>query len=130
MPIERINPDSLPQPGSLYSMISLAPVGTRLAAISGQLGWTAGADPKTECLATFSAVRKACGSIGAEPADILHMRTLLVGRDMHEAFVAARAEVFAEWYGAAPPPSSTLAFVSGLAHPEARCEVEVLVAIG
>ncbi len=71
----------------------------------------------------------ACEAIGAEPADIVHLRTLLVERSTLAAFADARSVVFAEWFGRRPPPSSTLAFVVGLADADALCEIEALVAI-
>ncbi len=133
MEIEHINPPSVPLPSGLYSTISLAPKGARFAVISGQTGRQAdgaiSASLVTECRDTFEHLRLACEAIGAKPSDIVHLRTLLVERATLAAFAEARSAVFAEWFDGRPPPSSTLAFVVGLADADARCEIEALVAI-
>lgn len=133
MTVTRINPGTIPKPKSPYSMVSVAPKGTTVAVVSGQIGYRAGspdeADRREECRRTFEQVRLACEAVGATPSDIIHLRTLLVGRANRDAFTEARAAVFADWYGAEAPPSSTLAFVVGLADPDAVCEIEALVAI-
>ncbi|NND02665.1 MAG: RidA family protein [Acidimicrobiia bacterium] len=133
MPPERRNPESMPQPTGAYSMVSVAAPGKRIAVISGQTGRLASGslsgDPIEQCRQTFEHVAAACEAIGATPSDIVNLRTYLVGAEMLKAFVAARNEVFAEWYGDALPPASTLLFVSGLADPEAKCEIEASIAV-
>ena len=131
MPLQRVNPEDLPQPSGLYSMVSIVPPGSQIAILSGQLGHGPTGeipeDPQQECLAVFNAVETACRAIDASPMQIVFLRTLLVGRE--QPFAAARAETFGRWFGSELPPSSTLAFVSGLADPQARCEVEAMIAL-
>lgn len=131
--IEHINPQSIPLPTGLYSTVSLAPKGARLAVISGQTGrladGTISASHFTQCRDTFEHIRLACEAIGAGPSHIVHLRTLLVERSTMAAFADARSAVFAEWFDQGSPPSSTLAFVVGITDPEALCEIEALVAI-
>ena len=133
MSVEHLNPQSLPLPKGQYSTISIAPTDGRVVAISGQLGRSGGesaaSSVQEECVQAFRNVVTACGSIGATPSDIVHLRTFLVGRSVFDAFKAARSEVYSEWFGSEAPPASTLVFVSGLADPEAVCEIDALVSV-
>jgi len=114
-------------------MVSVAPFGKRLALISGQTGrrsdGTLAANPIEQCRQAFIHVGLACESIGATHSDVVHLRTYLVGSTTLDAFVAARHEVFAEWYDDAMPPASTLLLVVGLADREAICEIEATIAV-
>lgn len=87
-------------------------------------------DPVDQCRQALQHIAAACEAIAATPNDIVALRTYLVGEAMLEPFVAARHEVFADWFGDAMPPASTLLFVSALADREAACEIEATIAVG
>ena len=130
---QRINPESLPTPSGQYSMVSVASIGSHLALVSGQTGrysdGTIADSPIEQCRQAFRNVGLACASIGVAPSGIMHLRTFLVGHGSLEAFVAARAEAFREWYADGLPPASTLLIVVGLADPVAICEIEATIVL-
>ena len=132
MAVEHRNPERMRSPGGQYSLISIGPPGARIVCVSGQTGrrsdHTISSNRVTEIRDAFEHVGLACTSIGATPYDIIHLRTLLVGRSTMADFHTARSEIFVEWFDGDPPPASTVAFVVGLADPEASCEIEALIA--
>lgn len=65
-----------------------------------------------------------------EFADVVKFTTYIVGREHLQGFVSARAEIFAELYGAGPYPANTLLVVAGLARPQALVEIEAIAARG
>jgi 2-iminobutanoate/2-iminopropanoate deaminase len=134
MSVDRLSPASVPPPNGLYSMVSVLPAGTRTAIIAGQTGrrsdGSIGEDSATQTTDAFARLFALVAEIGATPADIAHFRTLLVRRDSLAGFVAARAVAFGQAFGDAPPPTNTLAFISGLADVDAVVEIEAVVAVG
>ena len=67
--------------------------------------------------------------LGASPAHVVKMTTLVVGEANLAGFRAARDEVFGEWYPDRDDPAHTLMVVTALAAPEFLIEIEAVVAI-
>jgi len=77
--------------------------------------------------AAYENVRIALASAGAEPKDIVRMRTYIVDYkpDYLEPFGLATAAFF----GDHPPPAATLIGVASLAMPEFMIEIEVTAVV-
>lgn len=120
------------EPTGAYSTLAVADPGQSLTWISGQVGRQSDKplshDARRQTVIAFSNIEKAIAEIGLELAGIIHLRTFLVGRSAQPAFIAARDETMADWFGDSPRPASTLIIVSGVADADAMVEIEAIVA--
>jgi len=77
--------------------------------------------------ATYENVRIALASAGAEPGDIVRMRTYIV--DYKPEYLEPLGIETAAFFGDHPPPAATLLGVASLAMPEFMIEIEVTAVI-
>jgi len=121
-------PDGL-GPVNGYSHAVAAPGG--LIAVSGQLpvdrkGTIVDtSDALVQARQVFTNLDRALRAAGAGPQDVLRLTVFLTDLEDLDAFRTARDE----FIDGAPPPASSLVRVAGLAHPEARIEVDALAMI-
>lgn len=128
MPVVYSNPDGVHAPAGQYSHAALGESG-RYLFIAGQVGF----DPEGELVGpgdvgaqfsrAFANVVAILRSAGSKPADVVDMKTYLVGEESLGPWRAARQEVFAEHYPDGLYPPHTLLIVSALAAPELMVEV-------
>ena len=133
MKIQHINPENL-FPSLQFGFTQVVSTrGGQTIHCSGQTAWDKDmkiigeGDFAAQTTATYENVRAALASAGAEPRDIVRMRTYIVDYkpDYLEPFGLATAEFF----GDHPPPAATLIAVPGLAMPEFMIEIEVTAVI-
>ncbi len=119
-------------PTGPYSLISRVPPDHGLAWIAGQTGrGSDGSMPGTayrQTLGALQAIEAIVEDLGALPSDIVAFRTYLVDRYDLPGFAQGREAIFSRWFPDSSPPTNTLAFVTGLADPRARVEIEAVVA--
>ena len=133
MTIHRHDPPGAPRPTGAYSLVAQAPPGISLAWLSGQTGrrddgsYPASIDDQT--VVALDSLSALIAGIGASTREILAFRVYLVGRENMEGFRAARDSRLRSWYPQGDYPASTLALVSGLAHPSAKVEIEAIVGL-
>lgn len=77
--------------------------------------------------AAYENVRAALASAGAEPKDIVRMRTYIV--DYKPDCLEPLGLATAAFFGGHPPPASTLIGVASLAMPEFMIEIEVTAVV-
>jgi len=130
--VQRWNPETVAAPASSYSMVARAPQGATIVQLAGQVGITPEGDleegAEAQALAAFSNIERLLAAVGATPADLLHLRTYVVGREALAGFRSAREATYARWFGVDPPPTHTLLVVAGLSGEDMLVEVEALVA--
>lgn len=131
-PIERLNPDSLPDAGKVgYSQISLSNPG-RIAFVSGQVAWPADGSPTPGPLAeqvpiVIGNLQAALDAIGAAPRDILQMRIYMTDLTPDtQALVMPALMTFLD----GSQPSVTGIGVAALAGPDLKLEIEMTVQLG
>jgi enamine deaminase RidA (YjgF/YER057c/UK114 family) len=132
--LRRSNPASVARPVGRYSHTTSVPAGTELVFVSGQVGNYPDGRPidgdatgqARQALANIGAI---LADLGATPAEVVKMTTLVVGEANLAGFRAARDEVFAEWYPDGSDPAHTLLVVVALAAPELLIEIEAIVAV-
>lgn len=133
MPLEHINPDSLPKyPG--FSQVVVAPA-RRLAFIAGQGAFDADnelvgvGDLHTQVRQAFNNLRTALAAVGAAPQHVVSSTFYVVNLDPRstEVFVSAMNESLD---GAAfPPNASSLIGVTRLALPDMLVEISAIAAL-
>lgn len=84
-------------------------------------------DFATQAEATYENVRLALRSAGAEPKDIVRMRTYIV--DYTPDFLEPLGLATAAFFGDHRPPAATLIGVASLAMPEFMIEIEVTAVV-
>ncbi len=133
MKIQHINADYLfPSPQFGFTQVVSAQ-GGRTIRCSGQTAWdkdmkiVGEGDFAAQARATYENVRIALASAGAEPADIVRMRTYIV--DYKPEYLEPLGIETAAFFGDHPPPAATLLGVASLAMPEFMIEIEVTAVI-
>lgn len=133
MSVRTWNPDGMAPPVGAYSHVSVPPAGTRQAFVSGQVGATPDGTIVVGCAAqttqTFANLERILDELGATPADVVKLFTMLVGDNAFGEFAAARTEVFGRWYPDGRFPAHSAAIVAGLATPQILVEIEAVVAV-
>jgi reactive intermediate/imine deaminase len=119
-----IRPDGMP-PGNGYS--HAVAFSGRTVIISGQLpldgdGQLAGTGPEAQVRQVFRNLSTALAAAGAGMDQVVKLTVYLT--DL--ADLPAFRQVRDEYVSAGQPPASSLVQVSGLAHPQARVEIEAL----
>ena len=84
-------------------------------------------DFAAQAKAVYQNVRMALASAGAEPRDIVRMRTYIV--DYTPAYLEPLGIETAAFFGDHPPPAATLIGVASLAMPEFMIEIEVTAVV-
>ncbi|HEX3917104.1 MAG TPA: Rid family hydrolase [Caulobacteraceae bacterium] len=128
MTVERLNPDGVAPPVGAYSHLAVVPAGMRLLVMSGQVG----VRPDGSVAETLEAqLEQALANIGvilasqgASFADVVKLTYFFVERP------ADRGPIRKILAAAFPnPPASTLLYISGLASPDLKVEIEVMAAV-
>ena len=129
--LTRMNPDSLPDAGSVgYSQITIVEPG-RLAWVSGQVAWRrgGGAIPTTlveQTTIVLANLRASLDAIGAEPRDIVILRAYMT--DLRPETQEVVMTQLLPFLGSARP-CITAVGVAKLATPELQLEVEMTVRV-
>ena len=129
MKIQHINPDSLfPSLQFGFSQV-VSSEGGRTIHCAGQTAWDKDmniigeGDFAAQARAVYENVRIALASAGAEPRDIVRMRTYIV--NYTPKYLEPLGIETATFFGDHPPPAATLIGVASLAMPEFMIEIEV-----
>ncbi len=130
-PVSRMNPQSLPDSGSIgYSQISVAEPG-RLAFVSGQVAWrrdggVVSGDLAEQAKIVIENLAEALCALAAKPHDIVQMRIYAIDLSPEaQAMVMGLLLPFLD--GA--QPSITGVGVTALAAPELQLEIEMVVRV-
>lgn len=117
------NPSDVPAPGAAYTHQIEIPPGERLLVLSGQVGRRLDGSIPAEAAAqmevAFENLRRNLQAAGMEMGDIVKLTFFIVG----EMAAPERARVIASHLGE-HRPCMTLVFVSALAAPEYKVEVD------
>jgi enamine deaminase RidA (YjgF/YER057c/UK114 family) len=126
---QNINPETLfPSLQFGFSQV-VSTEGGRTIHCAGQTAWDRDmnvigeGDFAAQARAAYENVRLALASAGAEPKDVVRMRTYIV--DYTPDILEDLGRETAAFFGDHPPPASTLIGVAGLAMPEFMIEIEV-----
>ncbi len=133
MKIQYINPETrFPSLQFGFSQV-VSTEGGRSVHCAGQTAWDKDlnvigeGDFAAQAKAAYENVRLALASAGAEPADIVRMRTYIV--DYTPEYLEPLGIETAAFFGDHPPPAATLLGVASLAMPEFMIEIEVTAVI-
>lgn len=133
MKIQHINSENLfPSLQFGFSQV-VSTEGGRTIHCSGQTAWdkdmkiVGEGDFAAQVKAVYENVRIALASAGAEPTDIVRMRTYIV--DYKPEYLEPLGIETAAFFGDHPPPAATLLGVASLAMPEFMIEIEVTAVI-
>ncbi len=133
MKIRHINSENLfPSPQFGFTQVVSAQ-GGRTIHCAGQTAWDKDlnvigeGDFAAQTKATYENVRIALASAGAEPGDIVRMRTYVV--DYKPEYLEPLGIETAAFFGDHPPPAATLLGVASLTMPEFMIEIEVTAVI-
>lgn len=133
MTVRKRNPDGMAPPVGAYAHVSVPPANARLVFVSGQVGAVPDGTIVAGCAAqttqAFANIEHILDEVGAAPADVVKLFTMLVGEGAFAEFAAGRAEVFERWYPDGRYPAHSAAVVAGLATPEILVEIEAVVAV-
>lgn len=132
--IRRWSPDGIAPPISQYSHLAAVPPDHELVFISGQVGVTedgalAGPDARSQTRQAYANIGRLLDSLGAGPANLVKLLTLVSGPEHLAGCRAGREEVFATWYPDGGWPAHSLMVVAGLAAPELTVEIEGVAAV-
>lgn len=129
MPVEKRNPPEVTKPIGHYSHVAIVPPDHRLLFLAGQVGADADASYPESLETQFeNALRAAltvAGSQGAGPDDVVKINYFLTERPAD--FQLIRAMICKAFPGV--PPAATFLIVSGLATPQIKVEIELIVAV-
>ncbi|MFF0310380.1 RidA family protein [Streptosporangium sp. NPDC004379] len=132
--IRRWNPDVVAAPAGRYSHLAAVPEGHELVMISGQLGVLpdgalAGPDAESQARQVYVNIELLLESIGATPAHLVKVFTMVAGTEHLPGCRAAMGEAFGRWFPDGDWPAQSLAVVAALAAPEFAVEVEAVAAV-
>ncbi|MBL3686297.1 RidA family protein [Leucobacter zeae] len=128
------NPEALAPPIGPFRHYTVVPAGHRLVYLSGQVGQDRnGVLAPGGCAAqtaqTFRNLELLLGEIGATPAHVVKLFTIVAGSGNFREFSRARAEVFARWYPDQDYPAHSAFVAAELAAPDLLVEIEAVVAV-
>ena len=129
MTVTRDNPNTVAPPLGAYSHVTIVPPGSRLLVLAGQVGnrpdGSLPEDVDAQFLQALDNVVAIVRAHGATPADIARMTMYLTSepRD-RQALTERRKALFG-----ATLPANTLVFVSALADPKFKVEIEAIAAV-
>lgn len=126
-PVVYSNPEGVHAPAGQYSHAALSEPG-RYLFIAGQVGFDSDGELVSDEVGAqfsqaFANLIAILHSAGAEPSDVVDMKTYLVGEDSLAPWRVTRQDLFAEHYPDGQYPPHTLLIVSALAAPELKVEV-------
>ncbi len=122
-----LHPATIRPPFARYSHGVEVDAGTRIVAVSGQLG--ARADDtvpdsvEEQAEICFANIAEILGEAGMTLANIVRINAYVTDRAHMKPYMAVRDRVVAD-----PPPASTLLIVGGFTRPEFKVEIEVIAA--
>jgi enamine deaminase RidA (YjgF/YER057c/UK114 family) len=126
--VVRDNPSGLFTSPRFTNVVEV-PAGTSLVFVSGLTAQgpdgAAPKDAKGQAEAVFRNLRTALAARGLTPADVIQVRGFLV--DI-QATLPAYRQAAGDFFGASPPPASTVIGVAGLVRPDLLLEVELIAA--
>ena len=108
--------------------------GKHVIECAGQVAWddhgklVGAGDFAAQCTQVFRNLRKVLAHGGAEPADVVRLRTFVVGHSADKLEVIGPA--IAAFFGEAPPAANTLIGVQALALPGLLIEVDATAVVG
>ncbi|RYD60070.1 MAG: RidA family protein [Sphingomonadales bacterium] len=130
---KRVHPEALHSTeGFGYSHIAVQTVG-RVIHVAGQTAWdkdmnlVGGSDHGLQARQALSNLKDALAAVGANPADVVRMRTYVVSPD-ENTLMSVVGEINA-FYGDAEPAPNTFLAIAGLAMPDFLVEIEVTAAL-
>ncbi len=133
MKIQHINPENL-FPSLQFGFTQVVSTqGGQTIDCAGQTAWDKDlnvigeGDFAAQAKAAYENVRIALASAGAEPKDIVRVRTYIV--DYTPEYLEPLGIETAAFFGDHPPPAATLIGVASLAMPEFMIEIEVTAVI-
>lgn len=133
MKTQHINPEDLfPSLQFGFSQV-VSTEGGRTIHCAGQTAWDKDmkligkGDFEAQTNAAYGNVRRALVSAGAEPKDVVRMRTYIV--DYTPDYLEPFGRATAAFFGDHPPPAATLIAVPSLAMPQFMIEIEVTAVI-
>jgi len=125
----------MPPPAGLYNHALMAPAGSRLVAIAGQLAVDDAGEPlpggfEDQMRAVVGQLDRLLTGLGGDLRSVLKFTTYLVDPDDIAAFYDVRARLWPTWWpdGEGVPPN-TLLVVQRLVRPEFRIEIEALAVV-
>jgi enamine deaminase RidA (YjgF/YER057c/UK114 family) len=132
--IRRWSPAGVAPPTGQYSHLAAVPSDHELVFISGQVGTRedgtlAGPDAEAQTRQAFENIGRLLDSLGAGPANLVKLFTMVTAREHLTGCRAAREEVFAAWYPDGDWPAHSLTVVDSLAKPELTVEIEGMAAL-
>jgi enamine deaminase RidA (YjgF/YER057c/UK114 family) len=132
--IRRWSPTGLAAPIGQYSHLAAVPSDHELIFISGQVGaledgTLAGPDAEAQTHQAFENIRRLLASLGAGPANLVKLLTMVSAREHLAGCRLAREAVFAAWYPGGDWPAHSLMVVDSLAAPELTVEIEGVAAV-
>ena len=133
MPRETINPETLYKSVQFGFSHVAAATGRRQVFLAGQVAWDenlqlVGAnDLPTQIRQCLANVTTALAAVGATPADVVRLKTYLVGHTADD--LKALGGALQEFYADGLPAPNTVVGVSRLALPEFLVEIEATASI-
>ncbi|MEM7227045.1 MAG: RidA family protein [Pseudomonadota bacterium] len=131
---ETINPAEMYDAVSYGFSHAVAHEGRRVIECAGQVAWddhgnlVGPGDFAAQTAQVFRNLRKVLAHCGAGPADVVRLRTFIVGHDADKLDVLTPA--LAAFYGPATPAANTLIGVQSLALPGILIEVDATAVVG
>ena len=126
MPIERINPPSLVDPGGHYHHVVKD---GNIVYLSGQVGIdkdrNLAPDPAGQIEQAFQNIQSALASVGSDMSHITKLTVYLTHREDFPTLVGIRGKYIPDDV----TPAGTLLFVAGLAGPDMRIEIDIVASI-
>jgi len=122
-------------PAGPYSHSILLGGSERLLLLAGQVAIGADGelvgkgDVAAQARQVYANIASLIEAAGGTMADVVQFRAYLTSRDLLPAFIAARHQVFADFFPDKVYPTSTLVIVDGLANPDFLVEVEAAAAL-
>ena len=133
--VQRLNPPSATPVFGMYSHVSIVEAGARVAYVAGQVSVDGNGDVVAandlggQTPVVFGNLEAILSDLGATFADVIELRTYIVGRENLAAWFEARTVVYARIYPNGGWPPNTLVVVSALNRPELRLEISATVRI-
>lgn len=125
--LKRFNPEGVAAPLSRYSHGVVVPAGMKHLHVSGQIGITPDGvipdDVREQARLCYANVLAVLAAEGMTAADLVSLTTYAVGEDTLEAIREARIETLGD-----EAPASTLVFVTALASPALKVEIQAVAA--
>jgi enamine deaminase RidA (YjgF/YER057c/UK114 family) len=128
------DPESLAAPIGPFRHYTVVPDEHRLVYLPGQVGQDRhGALVPGGCAGqtaqVFRNLELLLTEVGATPAHIVKLFTIVAGTGSFREFAGARTEVFARWYPDGAYPAHSAFVAAELASPEILVEIEAVVAV-